>query len=110
MPARKVIFDFGAFAAKLMELPAPRTKGTTRADLGKALLNSLMNESCSGSFLVALPEDAFEAAHEILDGDSEDPEIQAASEEIDEEGFHHLLHRVSSLAATPDPSLAPEFI
>ena len=93
-----------------MKLPAPRSQERSRADLGKGLLNALMSETCSGTFLVSLPEDAFDAAHEILDGESADPEIQAAAEEIDEEGFHHLLHRVVRLTPTPDPTLAPEFI
>lgn len=114
---RRLILDLKQVAKKAAKRPKIKPEDITRATAGAELINSILGHGgpeLDVRSLIEIPDEAFDAAHSILEhqegNTAETVALRAAAEQIDPDAFADLGRNLLSLPTEPDHTVAQEFI
>lgn len=117
LPRRRLTLSLPKVAKRAARRPSVTDEDLERAGAGADLIKAVLGEGgpeLSASNLIEIPEEAFSAAHSILEhaegNTGEEAALRAASEQIDPDAFTDLARHLLRLPAEPDAAIAREFI
>lgn len=114
MRERVVEVDFGRITEAVLCLTDGTPEELRRAEAARNLVAAVSEErgapELTAAYLMGLDENAFGDARSMVDGDPVEATLRAALEAVDPESWDVLFCRVLRLEASPDPSIAPQFV